>query len=107
MTNSVVIVGAGEAGGQTAISLRQGGYDGTITVIGDEPYIPYERPALSKQFLAGELDMERLYLRAEAFYDERDIALKLDGWVDAITPGQSVAMSDGEVEPAASIVLAT
>ena len=41
MTNSVVIVGAGEAGGQTAISLRQGGYDGPITVIGDEPYIQY------------------------------------------------------------------
>ena len=47
MTKPVVIVGAGEAGGQTAISLRQGGYDGPITVIGKEPYIPYERPALS------------------------------------------------------------
>ena len=52
MTQSVVIVGAGEAGGQTAISLRHGGFEGPVTIIGDEPYIPYERPALSKQFLA-------------------------------------------------------
>lgn len=107
MTASVVIVGAGEAGGQTAISLRQGGYEDSITVIGDEPYIPYERPALSKQFLAGELDLERLYLRAQDFYDERDIALRLGERVESITPGRCVTMSDGEVIPATSIVLAT
>ncbi|NKB43505.1 MAG: pyridine nucleotide-disulfide oxidoreductase [Alphaproteobacteria bacterium] len=107
MTDSVVIVGAGEAGGQTAISLRQGGYSGPVTVIGDEPHIPYERPALSKQFLAGELDMERLYLRARAFYDERDIALKLGERVNAIAPGQNITMAEGDVIPAQSIVMAT
>ncbi|MDG2242254.1 MAG: FAD-dependent oxidoreductase [Rhodospirillaceae bacterium] len=107
MTKPVVIVGAGEAGGQTAISLRQGGYDGPITVIGEEPYIPYERPALSKQFLAGDLEMDRLYLRAENFYDERDITLLLGERVDSISPGRSVSISDGDVILARSIVLAT
>lgn len=107
MTDSVVIVGAGEAGGQTAISLRQGGYENPITIIGDEPYIPYERPALSKQFLAGDLEQERLYLRAAEFYAERNISIKLNERVTAITPGHSVTLSDGSSIAAQSIVLAT
>ena len=107
MANSVVIVGAGEAGGQTAISLRQGGYAGPITVIGEEPYVPYERPALSKQFLAGELDMERMYLRAEEFYEDKDIILKRNARVAAITPGDHVVLSDGAKVPGHAIVLAT
>ena len=107
MANSVVIVGAGEAGGQTAISLRQGGYAGPITVVGDEPYVPYERPALSKQFLAGELDMERMYLRAEEFYEDKDIILKRSARVSAIKPGDHVVLSDGVKVPGHAIVLAT
>jgi 3-phenylpropionate/trans-cinnamate dioxygenase ferredoxin reductase subunit len=50
----MVIVGAGHAAGQAAASLRQAGYEGEITIIGDEPHIPYQRPPLSKQYLAGE-----------------------------------------------------
>lgn len=107
MTDSVVIVGAGEAGGQTAISLRQGGYENPITIVGDEPYIPYERPALSKQFLAGDLEQERLYLRAPEFYAERNISIKLNERVTAIAPGHSVTLSDGSSIAAQSIVLAT
>lgn len=107
MTNSVVIVGAGEAGGQTAISIRQGGFAGPIVVIGDEPYVPYERPALSKQFLAGELDMERMYLRAADFYEDKDIILKLGAHVSSITPGDHVTLTDGMTVPGQAIVLAT
>ena len=107
MANAVVIVGAGEAGGQTAISLRQGGFDGPVTVIGDEPYVPYERPALSKQFLAGELEMERMYLRPANFYGEKDIRLRLQEKVTAIQPGQGVTLSDGSVIEGDAIVLAT
>ncbi len=107
MGNGVVIVGGGEAGGQTAISLRQGGYDGPVTIIGDEPYVPYERPALSKQFLAGEMDMERMYLRAAEFYPDKDISLRLGERVTAITPGEGVAMEGGEELAADAIVLAT
>ena len=107
MANAVVIVGAGEAGGQTAISLRQGGFDGAVTVIGEEPYIPYERPALSKRFLAGELEMERMYLRAADYYGERNISLMLSTRVEAITPGEGAILADGSAIGGDAIVLAT
>lgn len=107
MTQSVVVVGAGEAGGQAAISLRQGGFTGPVTIVGDEPYIPYERPALSKQFLAGTLDLERLYLRTSGFYAERDITLKLNETVTAIEPGLGVTLGNGELLESTDIILAT
>ena len=50
----MVIIGCGQAGGQAAASLRQEKYEGPITMIGQEPYIPYQRPPLSKQYLSGE-----------------------------------------------------
>lgn len=107
MTKSVVIVGAGEAGGQTAISLRQAGFEGSVTVIGDESYIPYERPALSKQFLARELELERLYMRAEEFYADKDIVLRLNERVVSIDPGADLTLESGETLAASAIVLAT
>jgi 3-phenylpropionate/trans-cinnamate dioxygenase ferredoxin reductase subunit len=54
---TTVIVGAGHAAGQAVASLRQGGYSGRIVLVGDEPHVPYQRPPLSKKFLAGELDL--------------------------------------------------
>ena len=65
MSDSVVIVGAGQAASQLVASLRTEGYAGTITVVGDEPYIPYQRPPLSKAFLAGDLARERLFIKPE------------------------------------------
>ncbi len=84
MSESVVIVGAGHAAGQAAISLRQGGWQGSISIVGEEPYPPYQRPPLSKKFLAGELPLERLYLRPEKFYAEHGIELRLGTRVTAI-----------------------
>jgi 3-phenylpropionate/trans-cinnamate dioxygenase ferredoxin reductase subunit len=107
MSNGVVIVGGGEAGGQAAITLRQGGFDGPVTIIGDEPYVPYERPALSKQFLAGEMDMERMFLRAAEFYPDKNITLRLGERVTAIAPGESVTTNSGHRIAADSIILAT
>ena len=60
---SVVIVGASLAGFSAAQALRKRGFDGTITVVGEEPHLPYRRPPLSKQFLSGEWDRPRLDLR--------------------------------------------
>ena len=77
MTETVVIVGAGEAGGQTAISLRQGGFTAPIVVIGDEAHVPYERPPLSKTYLAGEVGVERMHMRTPEFFTEKDITLRL------------------------------
>ena len=64
MTDHVVIVGAGQAGAQTAISLRQLGFDGRISLLGDELFPPYQRPPLSKKLMTGEMDVERTYIRS-------------------------------------------
>lgn len=73
----MLIVGAGHAGAQTAISLRQGGFEGSITLVGEEPDPPYERPPLSKDYLAGEKAAERLLLRPLQFWASREVRLKL------------------------------
>jgi 3-phenylpropionate/trans-cinnamate dioxygenase ferredoxin reductase component len=73
--NRVIVVGAGQAGGETAQRLRQGGFKGDITLIGEEPSAPYQRPPLSKAYLKGDLSMDRLLLRPKAVYAEENIAL--------------------------------
>ena len=75
--SDIIIVGAGHAAGQAAASLRQEGFAGAITILGDEPHIPYQRPPLSKQYLAGEQGLDRVYLRPEQFYAGKDIAIPL------------------------------
>ena len=82
----MVIIGCGQAGGQAAASLRQEKYEGPITMIGQEPYIPYQRPPLSKQYLSGEQEKEKLSLRQESFYSEKAINLKLETSVLSLDP---------------------
>lgn len=71
----IAIIGAGQAGGQTAYSLRAGGFEGAITLIGDEPAPPYQRPPLSKAYLKGELEAERLFLKPIEYYAEHNVEL--------------------------------
>ena len=75
MRSDVVIIGAGHAGGMTAISLRQQKYQGSITLIGEENFLPYQRPALSKGFLAGEIEEKRLYLKSQDYFDKNNISI--------------------------------
>ena len=82
----MVIIGCGQAGGQAAASLRQEKYEGPITMIGQEPYIPYQRPPLSKQYLSGEQEKEKLNLRQESFYSEKEINLMLETSVLSLDP---------------------
>jgi 3-phenylpropionate/trans-cinnamate dioxygenase ferredoxin reductase subunit len=86
MSETIVIVGAGHAAGQAAASLRQKKFAGRIVIIGDEPYVPYQRPPLSKKFLAGELDEKRLQFKPENFYPDHDIEMRLSTRVTAIDP---------------------
>ncbi len=65
---AVVIVGSGQAGGRAAEALRQGGHTGRITLIGDEPHAPYERPALSKEFLRSAAAEKFACVRPAAWY---------------------------------------
>ena len=73
--NGVVIVGGGQAGYQTAASLRSEGYDGPVSLIGDEPHAPYQRPPLSKAFVLGKQDQARILLRPESYYADHKIEL--------------------------------
>ncbi len=82
----VVIVGAGHGGAQAAVVLRQQGFEGTISMIGREAEPPYERPPLSKEYLAQEKPFERLYIRPPAFWAERNIEMMLSCEVVAVDP---------------------
>ena len=105
---TTIIAGAGHAGGQTAISLRQAGYEGRIVVCGDEPVPPYQRPPLSKKYLSGELALERVFLRPESFYSGNDIELRLGNAVREIDgEGRTVRLEDGDSLAFTDLVIAT
>lgn len=106
--SAIVIVGAGHAAGQAAASLRQEGYEGEVVIIGDEPYIPYQRPPLSKQYLSGEQGIERVYLRPEKFYASKNITLKTGVRVEQIdTVAQTVTTDSDETIPYEKLLIAT
>ncbi|HVY15004.1 MAG TPA: FAD-dependent oxidoreductase [Rhodopila sp.] len=108
MDQQIVIVGAGHAGGSAAAMLRQAGWTGGITLIGDEPIPPYERPPLSKAWLKGEATAESLALRPAAFYPDSGIALRLETTVSAIDrAGKAVMLSGGTRLPYDILILAT
>ncbi|MEO9825022.1 MAG: FAD-dependent oxidoreductase [Paracoccaceae bacterium] len=93
--SGIIIIGAGQAGASLAEKLRAEGFDGKVTLIGEEPVPPYERPPLSKAYLLGESEKERLFLRPQAVYDDREIILKLGASVSAIdTEEMTVAVGD-------------
>lgn len=92
----VLIVGAGHGGAQAAIALRQHKFAGSIAMIGAEPELPYERPPLSKEYLAGDKPFERLLIRPPAFWEEREVAMLLGRRVAAIDPeAHRVTLGDG------------
>jgi 3-phenylpropionate/trans-cinnamate dioxygenase ferredoxin reductase subunit len=104
----VIIIGAGQAGGETAQRLRQGGFEGDITLIAEEPVAPYQRPPLSKAYLKGDLDMDRLLLRPAAVYAEERIALLTKTravWIDRAN--RKVRIEGGRELPYDALVLAT
>jgi 3-phenylpropionate/trans-cinnamate dioxygenase ferredoxin reductase subunit len=106
--SSVGIVGANIAGASAAETLRRLAYDGRITLIGAETALPYERPPLSKEFLTGQLDEERLTLRPRAFYDEQRIELWLGQRATALdTATRTITLASGERHRFDRLVLAT
>ena len=80
----IAVIGAGQAGASLVAKLRNSGFDGEITLIGAEEALPYQRPPLSKAYLLGEMELERLFLRPESFYADQNITLRLGTKVDAI-----------------------
>jgi 3-phenylpropionate/trans-cinnamate dioxygenase ferredoxin reductase subunit len=104
----VVIVGAGHGGAQCAIALRQGGFTGSIALIGREPEPPYERPPLSKEYFAREKSFDRLYIRPPAFWEEKGVHLVLNTEVAAVDPAKKqLSLSDGSTMGYGKLVWAT
>jgi 3-phenylpropionate/trans-cinnamate dioxygenase ferredoxin reductase subunit len=104
----VLIVGAGNGGAQAAIALRQRGYTGSLCLLGDEPELPYARPPLSKEYLAGDKPFERILIRPAAFWAERNVTLRLGERVEAVDPdARRVTLSDGRAIGYRALIWAT
>jgi 3-phenylpropionate/trans-cinnamate dioxygenase ferredoxin reductase subunit len=103
----VVVVGAGQAGSSLVVKLRNLGFEGDITLIGAETAPPYQRPPLSKKYLLGEMDLERLFLKPEAFYGENNITLRLGENVSRIDAGANLIEVNGETISYDHLVLTT
>jgi 3-phenylpropionate/trans-cinnamate dioxygenase ferredoxin reductase component len=104
----VVIVGGGQGGYQAAASLRTEGYDGSITIVSAELHVPYQRPPLSKAFVLGKQEMDRLVLRPEAYYSDHKIELLRGERVALIDSAAStVKLESGSSLPYEQLILAT
>src|SRR6267378_8571668 len=108
MYQQIVIAGGGQAAVQAVDTLRRKGFAGKLTVVGDEPWLPYQRPPLSKKYLAGALERERLLIRPAQFFAEHQVHTQLGLRVSEIAPReQHVRLDDGLVLPYDALVLAT
>ena len=96
-TRDVFIVGSGHGGAQAAIALRQNGFEGSVLMVSRDSELPYERPPLSKEYLSGDKPFERILIRPEQFWSDKNIELRLGTEVVAIDPAMhEVALGDGE-----------
>ncbi|MEC9415337.1 MAG: FAD-dependent oxidoreductase [Pseudomonadota bacterium] len=89
----IIIIGAGHSAGQAIISLKQKKYSGKITVIGDEPWYPYQKPPLSKTFLSGDIVRERLYLKPAQYFDDTNIDFQFNTHAERIIPEKNIVQT--------------
>jgi 3-phenylpropionate/trans-cinnamate dioxygenase ferredoxin reductase subunit len=108
MATGILILGAGQAAAQLAISLRQGGYSDPIRMVGDEPYAPYQRPPLSKAYLKEKASIDTLLLRRESYWSDHEVALELGTPAAKLDlAGKQVMLADGRTFGYATLVVAT
>ncbi len=104
----VVIVGAGHGGAQAAIALRQNGFEGSILMIGRDADIPYERPPLSKEYLAREKEFERICIRPAKFWEDKQVGMMLGSTVTEVDPGaHKLTLADGSTVEYGKLIWAT
>ncbi|NIY79137.1 FAD-dependent oxidoreductase [Celeribacter sp. HF31] len=92
-----IVIGAGQAGQSIVTTLRGQGFEGEITLIGEEPVPPYQRPPLSKAYLLGEMELDRLFLRPESYYADENITLRMGCKVTGIDPAAKTVSIGDEV----------
>lgn len=106
--NHIVVLGAGQAGAQAVATLRENGFGGALTLVGDEPHLPYQRPPLSKAYLQGKLQLERLLLRPQTYYQQHDCKVILGLAATSIDRGaRTVTLADGRTLIYDRLLLAT
>jgi len=104
----VLIIGAGQASSQCAASLRQGGFEGAITIVGDEPALPYQRPPLSKAYLKGELEESRLYFKPAEWFETQNVNILINCSVTDVNVETNIAKtSDNKTLEFDHLVFAT
>ncbi|MEM0947526.1 MAG: FAD-dependent oxidoreductase [Pseudomonadota bacterium] len=103
----IIVVGGGQAGASLVAKLRASGHQGPVTLICEESVPPYQRPPLSKAYLKGEMELERLFLRPESFYEENGIDLRLNTTAKAIDREHKVLIADGASLPYDQLALVT
>ena len=103
----IIVVGGGQAGASLVAKLRDEGYSGPLTLVCEEGVPPYQRPPLSKKYLMGEMEVERLYLRPESYYADQDIRLLLNTTANAIDRADKVLIAGGEAVPYDQLALVT
>jgi 3-phenylpropionate/trans-cinnamate dioxygenase ferredoxin reductase subunit len=107
-SQAFVIVGAGLAGAKAAEALRGGGFDGQLTLIGEEGHLPYERPPLSKDYLAGKAERDSVFVHDQAWYRQQEIALRLGRQAVAIDrAARQVRLDDGDSLPYDKLLITT
>jgi 3-phenylpropionate/trans-cinnamate dioxygenase ferredoxin reductase subunit len=108
MSERIVIIGAGQSGAQAVASLRTEGFAGSIVMVGDEPFAPYQRPPLSKAYLMGTMERERLFLKPDAFYREANCELVLGTAATGIDRNtKQVRLADGRALAYDKLLIAT
>ena len=108
MYERIVIAGGGQAAVQAIDTLRRKGFDGKLVLIGDEPWLPYQRPPLSKKYLAGGLERDRLLLRPQHFYDTHAVETRLGRRVEEIARReQRLRLDDGSIVAYDALLIAT
>jgi len=103
----IVIVGGGLAAATAAATLRESAYDGDVVVYAAEPHLPYERPGLSKGYLAGEKDADSLLVHPPSWYAEHEVEVRTSTRVESIDPGAHTVTAGGAIQPYAKLLLAT
>ena len=104
----LIIVGAGQSAAQCVLTLKRNDFDGPITVIGEEKHLPYQRPPLSKDYLVGEVSLNRVYVKTQDFYDQNNVIIRTSNKVQSIDRKEkAVLLVNGETLSYQNLVLAT